>query len=96
MLDVAGILQPLQQDVLQYIRYAPSTAYAHTYTGILPPDVNLWRTYNVTINVTPNADGAAVPTQPQPYSRPTCATSIKTMSKAARTTAMAARKYWSA
>lgn len=68
MLDVAGILQPLQQDVLQYIRYAPSTAYAHTYTGILPPDVNLWRTYNVTINVDPGTYGARASAQAQPYS----------------------------
>ena len=67
IMDNAAVIQPLQQDVLHHIRYAPSTAYAHTYTGILPPDVNLWRSYNVTIHgdgVGP--DRAAV--QSHPYS----------------------------
>lgn len=60
LMNNAPVIQPVQQDVLQHIRYAPSTAYAHTYAGILPPDVNLWRSYNVTIH----GDGA----QPHPYS----------------------------
>lgn len=64
LLSTPNFLQPVQKDVLQYIRYAPSTAYAHTYTGVLPPDVNLWRTYNVTIH---GYDGTA-PILPHPYS----------------------------
>ena len=62
LMQNAPVIRNVQQDVLQHIRYAPSTAYAHTYTGILPPDVNLWRSYNVTIH------GDAAGTGPQPYS----------------------------
>ena len=63
LMQNAPVIRAVQQDVLRHIRYAPSTAYAHTYTGILPPDVNLWRTYNVTVHAD---DGLTA--QPHPYS----------------------------
>lgn len=36
--------------LLQRFPYAPSTGFAHTYAGVLPPDPNLWRTYNVRVH----------------------------------------------
>ena len=63
MLNVAGILHPLEQNVLRYVHHARRIAYAHTCNGILPPHVNLRRTYNVTVRSTTNASDAEVPAQ---------------------------------
>ncbi len=43
-----GLGQPLT-NVLDKVRYTSSIAIAHTFAGVLPPDKNAWRTYNVLI-----------------------------------------------
>ena len=44
----AGMSQGLI-NVLDKVRYTNSIAVAHTFAGVLPPDRNAWRTYNVLI-----------------------------------------------
>ncbi len=61
MVSGSAVIQTLQEHVLRKVRYAPSVAYAHTYTGILPPDVNLWRTYNVTVHDATHVGGKTYP-----------------------------------
>jgi uncharacterized protein len=39
----------LRGQVLERVRYAPGVAVAHTWSGVLPPTPNLWRSYNVLI-----------------------------------------------
>jgi len=41
-------LTPEQADVLEHFTYLPSTAYAHTFAGVLPAR-EFWRTYNILI-----------------------------------------------
>ncbi len=36
-------------EILGQVRHAPSRAVAHTFTGVLPPNRETWRTYNVMI-----------------------------------------------
>lgn len=53
-----GLTQDLT-NMLDSVRYTNSIAVAHTYAGVLSPDRNAWRTYNVLIR-----DGRAI----HPYS----------------------------
>lgn len=36
-------------EILGQVRHAPSRAVAHTFTGVLPPNRETWRTYNVMV-----------------------------------------------
>ncbi|MBW4648763.1 MAG: FAD-dependent oxidoreductase [Kastovskya adunca ATA6-11-RM4] len=47
------IQQGITQDMVKVLgafHYCNSVAIAHTYTPLLPPDVNSWRTYNILIH----------------------------------------------
>ncbi|MGI9332145.1 MAG: FAD-dependent oxidoreductase [Gammaproteobacteria bacterium] len=50
----AGLSEQVAE-MLGKVSYTNSIAVAHTFTGVLPPDGNAWRTYNVMIR-----DGAAM------------------------------------
>lgn len=43
------LITPEMADALASIRYSGSTSIAHTYAGVLPANVDSWRTYNVMI-----------------------------------------------
>ncbi|MBB3169529.1 NAD(P)-binding protein [Simiduia aestuariiviva] len=47
--SLAGKSESQVRKWLASISYTTSVAVAHTYTRLLPPDVNAWRTYNVAI-----------------------------------------------
>jgi uncharacterized protein len=49
----------MKQRFSENLYWAQSTAYAHTWSGLLPADANFWRSYNV---------GIRDHTRPQPYS----------------------------
>lgn len=46
---VTAGLDPRSVRSLASFRYSNSVAVAHTYSGVMPPDTNAWRTYNITI-----------------------------------------------
>jgi len=49
----AGITEEISE-ILSSFRYLVSISIAHTFSGVMPPDKNAWRTYNILIHQPPN------------------------------------------
>jgi len=48
-----GITEEISE-ILSSFRYLNSISIAHTFSGVMPPDKNAWRTYNILIHQPPN------------------------------------------
>ena len=51
----SGPPDPAVGPVLAKVNYLNGLSVAHTYTGVLPPDRNAWKTYNILIHQPPSA-----------------------------------------